>query len=938
MKYVVPAIILIVGAGCSPRSTDGQPGDVPAEIPLGADLDPEAESVDEPCLCGDGVCDSECAETNEVCPQDCCICGDGLCQDKWCGEGWEEGAWTCSADCAECGNGACDPGEGPVKCPEDCCGACGDGQCKGGLCAENPEACPQDCSASACGNEACEPGENPIDCPTDCEPYECGNSTCEPGESPEVCPQDCAATCGDCSCKGGETYSSCPVDCGFCGDGYCYSLCPFMPENGANCLADCCETDCAGRECGSDGCGGSCGQCGVGKSCSGDGLCTDCQPDCAGTECGSDGCGGECGQCSEGEKCLLGGTCGCVPDCTGLQCGPNVCGFDCGGCPPSTPDCEAGKCVSNCVPQCNGKECGADLCGGDCGSCQAPSSCVDDKCLCEPQCDGKECGPDKCGGQCGTCPGNDKCLVSGDCYCVPDCEGKVCGPDGCGGVCGKCVYGHDCKDGQCQCMLTCVGKECGDGGCGGWCGDCPPGEFCVDDGVCMCVPDCLGKACGDDGCGGECGPCPEEMACKGTACIGDGICNDANDVPWDGCNAGVLAEFQVNEPGISEAFDAATAVLANSDFVIVWRGLAEGEEPGTATAIYGKLYGSEGSSKSEEFVVNAEDTPALKHPEVSALAGGGFVVVWVTNETGFTGMGVVGQRFNSEGSKLGPIFAADQWGLWDDSEATVAGLSSGGFVVAWQNCPLLDGGPPGHDGSGCGIYSSRFDASAVMQGAEFQVNTTTDNKQGRPATAALSNGGFVVAWESLQGTGWDVYSQTYDSGGGAASLEAVVNSTPDDSQYGAAVAGTNQGQYVVVWSSNLQDGSQEGVIGRMWEGDGTPKTEEFFINELTEGAQYGPRVASPGGGNFLTVWTSSAIDGSDTGIAGRMFDTSGSPKGSEFQVNVYAPDKQEIARVAARQDAVNPYYVVVWTSHGQTGGTQNVFAQRFNGAGKKLYH
>ena len=335
--------VAVAITGCSQEGTTSTEDVTPVADTvetIGTDLTPDVEKQ-----CGDGECNVAAGESALTCPEDCCRCGDGACMTAGCGEGWVEQLMTCATDCAECGNSQCDPGEGPVKCPEDCCGICGDGQCKGGLCGENPEACPQDCAASECGNLTCEPGENPVDCPADCEPYQCGNATCEPGENPEVCPQDCAASCGDCECGGSESYSTCPQDCGFCGDGYCFAECTHLAEWADTCPKDCCEPDCGDRVCGPDGCGGSCGKCNAPKSCA-DGECV-CQPKCEGKACGLDGCGGSCGSCDQGEICGADYNCHCMPSCDGKLCGDDGCGGSCGDCAPGE-SCNAGLCTDCC--------------------------------------------------------------------------------------------------------------------------------------------------------------------------------------------------------------------------------------------------------------------------------------------------------------------------------------------------------------------------------------------------------------------------------------------------------------------------------------------------------------------------------------------------------------------------------------------------------------
>ena len=209
--------------------------------------------------------DDDCDGQTDLDDTDCvipCVCGDELCEPDRCGEYWDEEQKTCAADCAPCGNETCDPGEGPVKCPEDCCGGCGDGHCRGGACGEDPLECPQDCGHWACGDGDCDPGESSVECPVDCQPFACGNHTCEPMENPGSCQEDCGVACGDCACTPPESFVTCPVDCGFCGDGFCVKKCDYLtPENDETCPADCCLPDCFGKECGDDGCAGVCGLC-----------------------------------------------------------------------------------------------------------------------------------------------------------------------------------------------------------------------------------------------------------------------------------------------------------------------------------------------------------------------------------------------------------------------------------------------------------------------------------------------------------------------------------------------------------------------------------------------------------------------------------------------------------------------------------------------------
>jgi hypothetical protein len=64
-----------------------------------------------------------------------------------------------------------------------------------------------------------------------------------------------------------------------------------------------------------------------------------------------------------------------------------------------------------------------------------------------------------------------------------------------------------------------------------------------------------------------------------------------------------------------------------------------------------------------------------------------------------------------------------------------------------------------------------------------------------------------------------------------------------------------------------------------------PAGGEFRANTYTTGDQDDTSVASDASGNFVVVWQSDGQDGSNRGIFARRYDASGAPRGPEFQVN-----------------------------------------------------
>jgi len=219
---------------------------------------------------------------------------------------------------------------------------------------------------------------------------------------------------------------------------------------------------------------------------------------------------------------------------------------------------------------------------------------------------------------------------------------------------------------------------------------------------------------------------------------------------------------------------------------------------------------------------------------------------------------------------------------------------------------------------------------AQPAGAEFQVNTYTTGRQTFPAVAANADGNFVVVWDSLgrDGGGEGVFGQRFTSAGAAVGAEFQVNTYTTNDQTLPAVAADADGNFVVVWSSNDQDGSSQGVFGQRFTSTGAAVGAEFQVNTATTNEQALPAVAADADGNFVVVWYSNEPF-SGLEIFARRYASTGAAIGAEFQVNTYTTGYQLYPGVAADADGD---FVVVWESY-QIGIGRGVFAQRYTSAG-----
>jgi hypothetical protein len=85
------------------------------------------------------------------------------------------------------------------------------------------------------------------------------------------------------------------------------------------------------------------------------------------------------------------------------------------------------------------------------------------------------------------------------------------------------------------------------------------------------------------------------------------------------------------------------------------------------------------------------------------------------------------------------------------------------------------------------------------------------------------------------------------------------------------VAADSAGDFVVAWQSETQDGSSYGVFGQRFASSGAPLGSEFRVNTYTANYQNRTAVAADSPGNFVVVWASDIQDGSGPGIFGQRF-------------------------------------------------------------------
>jgi hypothetical protein len=377
-------------------------------------------------------------------------------------------------------------------------------------------------------------------------------------------------------------------------------------------------------------------------------------------------------------------------------------------------------------------------------------------------------------------------------------------------------------------------------------------------------------------------------------------------------------EFRINTYTTNDQFGPRVGIDGRGNFIVFWQSLTQ---DGALSGIFSQRYDAAGAPIGGEFRVNTYTTAQQYTPDVAFDRDGNFVVVWHSFNQDGSDYGIFGQRFDAAAVPLGSEFQVNTYTTGFQYFPRVASDPAGNFVVVWQS----------PDGDVNGIVARRYDAGGVALGAEFRVNTYTTNEQIRPAIAMDLQGNFVVAWESEgdhDGSNAGVFAQRYDAAGGPQGGEFQINTYTTDVQRRASIAMGAAGEFVIVWQSYTQDGDRSGIYGQRYDAAGLPLGVEFHVSTYTTDGQYRPIVARDALGNFVVVWHSYSQDGSDAGAFGQRFDAAGAPRGGEFQIHTYTTLNQR--RPIVKVDPVGNF-VVVWQSETQDGSGYGVYGQRYGG-------
>ena len=324
-------------------------------------------------------------------------------------------------------------------------------------------------------------------------------------------------------------------------------------------------------------------------------------------------------------------------------------------------------------------------------------------------------------------------------------------------------------------------------------------------------------------------------------------------------------QFKINTFTIQDQTKPAVATLPEPDgsFVVTWDSL---DQDGNGHGVFGQRLNKVGLRIGDEFQVNTYAQDDQKFSAIAALESGGFVIVWASKGQDGSGLGVFAQMFHGDGTRVGEEFKVNTFTEHDQSSPSVAMLSDGGFVITWHS--------QDQDGDDWGVFGQSFDSQGQKIGTEFQLNITTRHAQQFPAIQSISNDTLLATWTSEcqngLNMGRDIYAQRFSYDGSRLGEEFQVNLATEMNHQDPSISVLSNGGFMVTWNTHFSPENRWVISGQLFDDMGNKRGNVFQIATYTGGEQSFHSLDMLSCGKYVITWCSGSQQTEYKGIYGQQ--------------------------------------------------------------------
>ncbi|MDB2384274.1 Ig-like domain-containing protein, partial [Endozoicomonas sp.] len=418
-----------------------------------------------------------------------------------------------------------------------------------------------------------------------------------------------------------------------------------------------------------------------------------------------------------------------------------------------------------------------------------------------------------------------------------------------------------------------------------------------------------------------------------------------------------LGQFKVNTYTAGLQDHPEVVGLSDGGYVIVWQGQGEGQTSNHGVFLH--HYNADGSTL-HEGVVSTTTSDDQSRAQITALAGGGYVVTWSSDHDGI--YNTYGRLYDYSGEAVGDERLLTESDKNQTNDAVVA-LDDGGFLVSWSE--------------DFDTFAQRFDAQGSAVDEAFRLNDRKGDTQDSVQLDVLNDGRVVAVWESesaLQyGSNREVYGKVLalnglakDSAANGVSVGKVSVDDPDigeqhlfeldDDADGRFAIDQATGVITIADADTIDYNENEShdiavtvtdnfghSITKTLTIDVAPANHapnnlslgmvdsgEFTLNQH-DNTPYDPHITALDNGGFITTWVyqvgdaQNGGDGSNFGTKARLFNAYGQPQGDEFVVT-QSTDHQLHSSVTT---LANGDVLMTWASY-HSDSSYRVYGRRFD--------
>ena len=324
------------------------------------------------------------------------------------------------------------------------------------------------------------------------------------------------------------------------------------------------------------------------------------------------------------------------------------------------------------------------------------------------------------------------------------------------------------------------------------------------------------------------------------------------------------SEFLINQNTAGDQTEPAVSMDKNGNFVVAWTGL--GDNGATSKAVYARLFDIHGNDLGGGEILVNETTPGEQTTPSVAMnwQTGDFVVTWQSKDQ-IDEWDIFARQFSFDLATIGNEFQVNNSTLKKQTDPSIDINDSGDYIIGWETAILGD--------DNLEVMYRRFDWSTGAIDATDQTANDNSTKNQENAAVAINNAGnFVVAWQSKdQDYGDDkygIYAQIWDNTGSEIRNEFRINDTLPMDQLNPSISMADNGDFIIGWQSHSTNSE---IYAKRFDITGNPEGDEFLVNLTSVKDQANPDVALNRNGDFVVAWQSEDQDGFGQGVFGQQF-------------------------------------------------------------------